>query len=346
VPNADLVLEGGGVKGLGLVGAVLHLMRKGYVFPRIAGTSAGSIVAALLAAGVTGDELDRIMRRLDYTRVPDRAAPGIPGLSEGLGLLGRSGAHPGSYIHAFVSDELERLGVRTFADLRRRDPRADTNLTPAQSYKLVVMATDITRGRLLRLPWDYALLNLDPDEQLVADAVRASISIPLFFEPVTVRDGRTGEKRTLVDGGVLSNFPIEIFDRTDASKPRWPTLGVKVIPDLPGGNAQLFPGMALPQLPPVRLLEQVVTTAIIGHDQTYLERPCVRRRTIQVDTTEAGIVEFGADQRKREVLVANGERAARQFLAGWNWKQFKRDCRGVSEPQPVQVAEVLGEPVG
>jgi NTE family protein len=341
VPNADLVLEGGGVKGLGLVGAVLELMREGYTFPRIAGTSAGSIVAALLAAGAGADELAHIMRRLEYRRVPDRVVPGIPGLSEGLGLLGRNGAHPGKYVHEFVSAELARLGVRTFGDLRRRDARADANLPPTQQYKLVVTATDVTRGRLLRLPWDYPLLNLDPDEQLVADAVRASISIPLFFEPVTVRDGRTGERRTLVDGGVLSNFPIEIFDRTDHVKPRWPTLGVKVIPDLPTANAQLFPAMALPQLPPVRLLEQVLTTAIMGHDQTYLERPCVRRRTIQVDTSEAGIVEFAAREGKRDALVANGERAARQFLAGWDWKRFKQDCRGIAAPQAALV-----EPVG
>ena len=74
MPKADLVLEGGGVKGLGLVGAVLHLMREGYASPRVAGTSAGSIVAAFLAAGATAYDLDAIMRRLDYSRVPDRAA--------------------------------------------------------------------------------------------------------------------------------------------------------------------------------------------------------------------------------------------------------------------------------
>jgi NTE family protein len=329
VPNADLVLEGGGVKGLGLVGAVLHLMREGYAFPRVAGTSAGSILAAFLAAGVTPDELARIMQRLDYSRVPDRSAPGVPGLSEGIGLLHRRGAHPGEYIHDFVAEELERLDVRTFADLHRTDRKADPNLAPHQAYKLVVMATDVTRGRLLRLPWDYPLLHLDPDQQPVADAVRASISIPLFFEPVTVRDGETGAKHTLVDGGVLSNFPIEIFDRTDAAKPRWPTLGVKVIPDLPAGNAHLFPGLALPQLPPIHLLEQVVTTAIIGHDQTYLERPCVRRRAIQVDTSEVGVVEFDADKRKRDNVIANGERAARDFLIAWDWERFKQDCRGV-----------------
>src|SRR5918999_1981057 len=274
MPKADLVLEGGGVKGLGLVGAVLHLMRAGYTFPRVAGTSAGSIVAAFLAAGATADQLEAIMGRLDYSRVPDRA--GLPGVGESLGLVRRSGAHPGHYIHGFVRDELERLGVRTFADLKRRT--------------LVVTATNITRGRLLRLPWDYESLGLDPDEQHVADAVRASISIPLFFEPVQLGGV------TLVDGGVLSNFPIEMFDRP---KPRWPTLGVKVIPDAPDANALLFPGLALPQPPPVRVLARVMTTAVLGHDQTYLEQPCVRRRAIQVDTSAVGVVEFGCGDEKR-----------------------------------------------
>jgi NTE family protein len=307
VPKADLVLEGGGVKGLGLVGAVLHLMRAGYTFQRAGGTSAGSIVAAFVAAGADADELTAIMGRLDYARVPDRS--GLPGIGEGLGLLGRAGVHPGDYIRDFVRDELARLGVTTFADLRRRDAK--------QPYKLVVTATDITRGRLLRLPWDYPSLGLDPDEQLVADAVRASISIPLFFEPVTLAD------RTVVDGGVLSNFPIEMFD---APKPRWPTFGVKVIPDAPEATALVFPGLPLPQLPPLRVLTQVVTTALLAHDQTYLEQPCVRRRVMSVDTSAVGIVEFDVDESTRAALVANGERAARDFLARWDWEAYRRDC--------------------
>ena len=48
--SLDLVLEGGGVKGIGLVGAVLTLADAGYRFPRVAGTSAGAITAALIAA--------------------------------------------------------------------------------------------------------------------------------------------------------------------------------------------------------------------------------------------------------------------------------------------------------
>jgi NTE family protein len=284
---------------------VLGLLEHGYTFERVAGTSAGSIVAALLAAGADAQQLEAVMGRLDYAKVPDRAGPKIPLISEGFGVFGRNGAHPGRYIHDFVRDELANLGVHTFGDLKHADPGDD----PATgAYKLVVTATDITYGRLLRLPWDYAKLGLDPDEQPVADAVRASISIPLFFEPVTLAE------RTLVDGGVLSNFPVNIFDRTDGGTPRWPTLGVKVMPDLPEGSARIFPELLIRQVPPVKLLEQVVLTAIVGHDQTYFDKPSVKKRTIRVDTSAVGIVEFDVDAETRQAVVAAGTAAAKAFL--------------------------------
>jgi NTE family protein len=329
MPDADLVLEGGGMKGVGLGGAIRTLMRAGYAFHRVAGTSAGAVAGALVAAGMSEPDLEAAMARLDYARVPDRGLPRIPVVSEGISLLHSGGAYEGDYIRDFVREELEALGVRTFADLRRSDPGADADLPPERCYKLVVMATDVTHGRLLRLPWDYGLLGLDPDEQLVADAVRASISIPLYFDPVVVHDATGGEDVTLVDGGVLSNYPIEIFDRTDLQRPRWPTLGVKVMPELPAGDPELFPGIALPALAPVKLLERVVATAIVGNDQTYLERPCVRRRTIWVDTSAVGVVEFDASEEQREAVIANGAAAAEAFLSTWDWDAFRRACPGL-----------------
>jgi NTE family protein len=330
MPDADLVLEGGGMKGIGLGGAIRALMRAGYAFERVAGTSAGAIAGAFVAAGMSEPALDAAMARLEYARVPDRGLPKLPVISEGISLLHSGGAYEGDYIHDFVRRELEALGVRTFGDLRRTDPGADGNLPAERRYKLVVMATDVTHGRLLRLPWDYPKLGLEPDEQLVADAVRASISIPLYFDPVVVHDAVTGERVTLVDGGVLSNYPIEIFDRTDLQQPRWPTLGVKVVPELPAGDPDLFPGIALPALAPVKLLERVVATAIVGNDQTYLERPCVRRRTIEVDTSAVGVVEFDASDEQREIVIANGSAAADAFLATWDWDAFRRACPGVA----------------
>jgi len=214
VPAADLVLEGGGLKGLGGAGAVLGLMAQGYTFPRVAGTSAGAIVGAFVAAGASPTRLEQLMSELDYRKVPDRSGFKLPLLSEGLSLFLDGGAYEGDYIHNWLCTELKALGVETFGQLRRADPDDDVNLPVHQRYKLVVTATDVTRGRLLRLPWDYEQFGLDPDTQLVADAVRASMSIPLYFEPQQLRNPQTGETSTIVDGGVLTNFPVEIFDRT------------------------------------------------------------------------------------------------------------------------------------
>ena len=69
------------------------------------------------------------------------------------------------------------------------------------------------------------------DDQLVADAVRASMSIPFFYEPLRFRRRDADGKQVvsvMVDGGMLSNFPIDVFDRTDGKPPRWPTFGIKL----------------------------------------------------------------------------------------------------------------------
>jgi NTE family protein len=308
----------------------------GYTFQRVAGTSAGSIVGAFVAAGLDAAGLQHVMGELDYSRVPDRARPGIPLASETISLLAKGGAHPGDYAYNWIRDQLERVGVSTFGDLRIDDAGADRNLPASRRYRLVVMTTDITHGRLLRLPWDYGLFDLDPDQELVADAVRASMSIPLYFEPRHLRNGRTGEVSTLVDGGVLSNFPVEIFDRTDGKDPRWPTFAVKVIPALPGADAKLFPALALPTLRPVRELEQVLATAIVGHDQTYTEQPCVRQRIVDVDTSAVGVIEFGADEASRARVFNEGEAAAARFLESWDWNRYRSECRGAGGDSEAQ----------
>jgi NTE family protein len=310
----DLVLEGGGVKGLGTAGAVMGLLDAGWTFPRVAGTSVGALAAAFAAAGADSATFHEILGRLDLSRIPDRRLR-VPLLSEGLTLATRRGAYAGDWIHDWLLRELDGLGVRTFADLRREDPGDDPAVSgPEHRYRLVVMATDVTAGRLLRLPWDYPLFGLDPDEQLVADAVRMSLSIPFYFEPCSLRNPVSGAKTTVVDGGVLSNFAIEIFDRTDGRQPRWPTFGVRLLPDLPAGLGDVVPFFGLPMLPAVRLLEQVVATALVGRDQTHLDRPGVRERTMVVDTHGTSITEFGIGSAERTELVGRGRRAAAQFL--------------------------------
>jgi NTE family protein len=314
VPRADLVLEGGGVKGLGTAGALMGLLEAGWTFPRVAGTSVGALAAAFAAAGTDAPTFGAVLDRLDLRRIPDRRAP-LPLVSEGLSLATERGAYAGDWIHRWLTRELAALGVRTFADLRRDDAGDDPAVD--QRWRLVVTATDVTHGRLLRLPWDYELFDLDPDEQPVADAVRMSLSIPFYFRPCALRHAGTGEVSTIVDGGVLSNFAIEIFDRTDGHRSRWPTFGVRLFPDLPAGLGDVVPWFGVPMFPAVRLLEQLVATALVGRDQTHLDRPGVRERTMTVDTSGTAITEFGIGARKKGGLVDRGRAAAAEFLRGW-----------------------------
>ena len=86
-------------------------------------------------------------------------------------------------------------------------------------------------------------------------------------------------------------------------------------------------------LPLIRLAERVVATAIVGNDQSYLERPCVRRRAIEVDTSAVGIVEFDAPKEKRDAVIAKGDAAAARFLDDWDWARYKKECRGVTDKQ-------------
>lgn len=327
--SADLVLAGGGVKGIGHVGAVAALREAGYRFPRVAGTSAGSIVGALTAAGMTSERMLEVMGALDWQRFRDPdLIDRIPWLGPATSVLLDHGIYEGDYVREWLGNQLADLGVQRFGDLRISDP--ESSLEPDESYKLVVMATDVTRGELVRLPWDYgSRYGLDPDDQLVADAVRASVSIPIFFEPVRLVHS-DGTASTLVDGGVLSNYPIDVFDRTDGQLPRWPTFGVTLLPRLPAGNVQLFPALGPFRRGLPHYLESLVTTTVVGRDQAYLAKPWVQARTIDVDTSDVGVVEFDVDERGRAALHEGGFGAASEFLATWDFDAYRRRFR--SEP--------------
>jgi NTE family protein len=317
----DLVLSGGGVKGIALAGAVAALNDAGYRSWRVSGTSAGGIVGAMVAAGLSGVALSEATMRLNYAEVADKVPlDHVPLLGPGLALLGDDGLYKGDYARAWIGEELARLGVRTFGDLRLDDP----GLPPAERYRLVVTCADVTLGRLIRLPWDYReVYGLDPDEQPVADAIRASMSIPLLFRPAKLTNPDTGVTSTLVDGGVVSNFPIDSLDRTDGEPPRWPTFGITLTADIPGTDGTLLPRWLHRLLPaPVHLMEGVVTTGLMGRDQAYQHRPWVAARTIVVNSTAAGFTEFSLSGAQVRALHEDGYRAAERFLQTWNWPAY------------------------
>ena len=319
MPKADLVLEGGGVKGIALVGAIAVLEEHGYVFNRVAGTSAGSIVGSLVAAGMSSTEMVELMRSLDYTSFSDKGPEDrFPG-GRLYSLLRQQGVYEGEYFKTWLGEILEARGVRTFADLRYEDP--GMTLPADQRYKLVVMASDVSVGRLRRLPWDYPDFGLEPAEVPVVDAVRASMSIPFFFEPVRVRNRLTDTEIWLVDGGILSNFPVEVFDRSHGSPPRWPTFGIKLSARR-GAQAVRF------QVDNTYdLARSILATMTSFHDQMHIDAPGVTARTIFVDTFGVKATDFDLTRETADRLYANGRAAAESFLAGWDFDAYVAQFR-------------------
>jgi NTE family protein len=245
------------------------------------------------------------MRDVDYQRFADDSLlERFTGrIGEGIEVLLHDGAHTGSYLQEWLGPLLEGAGVKTFADLRLSDP--GSSLAEYQRYSLVVHASDLTRRVLVRLPWDYDQYGQDADDQLVVDAVRASMSIPFFFRPVQVATDKG--TATWVDGGLLSNFPITVFDRTDGKPERWPTWGVKLSGE-PRDHRDQPVGTALGMV--ISCLE----TLLSDWNRYRLDEEGVNRRTIHVNTDGVSATDFGIDGETRDRLFTSGQQAARRFL--------------------------------
>jgi NTE family protein len=229
-------------------------------------------------------------------------------------LLLHMGLYSGDYLVEWLGGLLDRIGITTFGQVKTDDP--GSSLPKVCQYSLVVHAADITRGKLVRLPWDYPNYGLDPDKQRLVDAVRASMSIPFFFDPVHFSppavsyDGIDYPAGTVtwVDGGLLSNFPVEVFDRTDGQPSRWPTIGVKLsarATTTPAGN------------PCDSTFEEAIAclrTMLANADRFYLT-PDKVARTIFVDSADVKSTDFHITPGQRQTLYDNGQGAARTWLA-------------------------------
>jgi NTE family protein len=321
----DVVMEGGGVKGIALVGAAQALedeftKRGDWEYGKFIGTSAGSVVAALLAAGYTAKELSEIVAGPEIAQFADQTGiAGIPAVGKfldmGLGILTRLGMFKGDYFLGFLRDKLLARGIRTFRDLvvpGYEDEKTDM----INKYRLHMIASDVTRGRMLILPDDVNVEHhgVRPDDLEVALAVRMSISVPFVFEPVQLH-GLNGVTSYVVDGGLLSNFPVQAFDRApypteiEASPEQrsrrraWEamgTIGIKLL-----GNR--YNKIAYP-LKALRAVYALVSTALEAHDTTAARKFDLLKsnRTVNINTDAVSILRFSLSPLEREVLYTQG----------------------------------------
>lgn len=209
-PYKNLVLEGGGVRGIAYAGALSTLEEKGVIahIEKVAGSSVGSIAALMLSVGYTAKEIDSIMFKLSVQEFND-GKYGVVGKYNRI--KSDFGIYKGEYFEKWLQQLVKfKTGNTnlTFKDLHRLALQNST-------YKeLYCTATNISKQQL-----EIFSVEKTPDMP-IALAVRISGSIPLYYEPIALnnqykkisRKDSTTFINYFVDGGMLCNYPISIFD--------------------------------------------------------------------------------------------------------------------------------------
>jgi NTE family protein len=363
----DLVMEGGGMLGIALVGYTWALEQAGIRFLGIGGTSAGSINALLIAAlNPPGEAKSPKLLKLlgeknfyDFVDGDSDARDFIDSWIEGAGKIklafkaaqvldsinDKMGLNPGTAFEQWIRDILAAEGIRTLAELRQRMHTLPQGLrerggrlldTPEKAAnELAIVAADVATETKVVFPKHTKLYFANPDAVNPARFVRASMSIPYFFQPyklsplpkgdeaeanwLEVGYEKSKEKGGLpkyglfVDGGIMSNFPIDLFH--DYSKvPSAPTFGIKLEYDQRRHDIN----------GPLQLFGAIFNSARHCLDYDFLHRNPDYKKLIQwIPCQQYNWLDFKMSDKDKAGLFKEGALAAVSFLETFDWPAYK-----------------------
>ncbi|MBG0785320.1 MAG: patatin-like phospholipase family protein [Anaerolineaceae bacterium] len=208
----NLVFKGGGIRGIAYLGAVEELEHLGHMekIQRVAGSSVGAISALMVSLRLPAKEIKALFDTLDFSRIPQTRTEEQPSsiltrlevATCSQRLLRNFGWYSSEYFYnwlkGIIAEYTDGNPDATFSDLRQKGYR-----------DLYVVVSNMTKRRA-------EVMSVGSTPHIaVADAIRMSMSIPLYFEALHF-DGETFGKGDLyVDGGLFNNYPVEVFDRPD-----------------------------------------------------------------------------------------------------------------------------------
>lgn len=307
----DAVLEGGGVKIGGLVGALAGIESRGMEPSHMAGTSAGAIVASLRMAGWLPEDLRILLLRTNFEDFLD----GGSRMGTVYNLMTKKAIYKGDAFYQWIKSKLAEKNIHTFKDLRTDET------DPKYKWKLKVIAADISDGRMLTLPDDIVFYDMEPDDLEVAFAVRMSMSLPYYFTPIKLQDNY------IVDGGLLSNFPIWIFD--SSGEPIHPTFGI--ILDEDNSNEKFkIDGI-------VTYVAAMIKTMLRVNDRKFIKPDDYKERTILVPSGNIGTAQFDLGVKEKDWLYHSGLKASLEFFVSWTFEDYvawANKIRGVTIGNP------------
>jgi len=271
--------------------------------------------------------------RLRTVRIVFNALFTVPGMLKKLGL------NPGDELYKWISDELSKNGIHKLEDLNNLIKALPDGLKHRNTGSKIVdyntslriVAADISTSTKVVFPKMAAMYWEEPGDINPACFARASASIPAFFQPFTVKgvsqitegsdkweklasyDGILPDKVTFADGGILSNFPIDLFERPGV--PRAPTLGARL------GSKQR-------SVKEINKIEQYAGGLFgsMRHNMDYdfiYKNPLYRHLITHIPTESYHWLDFNMSPKDKLGLFRAGVLAGYEFLENFDWAQYK-----------------------
>lgn len=290
----DAVFSGGGVKAFAFLGALEVFEKKNYQIERVAGTSAGAILASFLAAGYTTKEIRDIFYNLDlriFLDPPFYAKKYSP--LQLLSLYFNKGLYKGERLECWLEEKLRAKGIVTFRDLKHRE--------------LKVVASDVTKGRMVVIPDDLErLYQVPPEHFKVAKAIRMSAGFPYFFMPTKLKN-KERKISYLVDGGLLSNFPLWLFNKPHRTTR--PVIGITLSESLSQEKEEHIRNG-------VDLLQAIFKTMLKAQDTRYISKD-KSKNIVFIPVKDVRTVDFNLDDDEKNRLIQLGRERTEAFLKTW-----------------------------
>ncbi len=284
----NLAFEGGGVKGVAYAGALEVLGQKGILenIENVAGTSAGAITACLVSLRYSPDDISKTIKNMNLGSFDDK---------EGLlKKLHYYGLHPGDTFLTWIKEQIANSKHdfdenATFRDLKNAGCR-----------NLHVFSSDIYMHDVKEFSFETT-----PDV-VVAEAVRASMSIPLYFNAWKFSNNNPDD-HLYVDGGMLYNYPITAFDV--GGKPNMETLGLR-LEDTQKARTSADFGYGHWG----KYVKNTFETLLRSQNIDFHNAPDQIIRSVIIDDFGISATDFDIDDATKDKLIASGKEATLNYL--------------------------------
>lgn len=332
----NLVLGGGGIKGIAYSGVFGAAEKRGYRWGNIAGVSAGAVAGACIAAGYKSQELWNAIDKFNFTKIKlDRIAKKVPIVQEIMEIKNKqklsyesisraffvnnnsAGSMPDDYRANLLKEIVKYCQKGCLFDgdyleewvsklLLRKGAKTFGDLRGGirdpenpEGYKVRMTAVDCNRVKVIVLPDDISYYGIDPDDLEVAKAVRMSTSVPFAFRPVEIKRKQGNKTMThyIIDGGVLDRFPSWLIEHSSKYPP---AIGFTLDGGEKKGNLIMdTPLDILKAL--ISIVHDIGVPTDVAHNMKHVEK---------IDTSCISFLDFNIGQEEKRYLHESGKKAA------------------------------------